>query len=105
MIFVFDWGHRSEDRIGPLSRDDAFFELNTELVWLTRRRDWFRLFFIPTIPTKTTYFFVSDADTTYHEISKETFHKYRKLAALNKLLMDGKISDEAYWKKYEEMKS
>lgn len=104
MIFVFDWGYKTEDRIGPLSRDDAYFEMQTEFVWLTRVRIWFRLFFIPVIPTKTSYFFVSDADGTYHEISKKIFHKYRKLAALNEKLMEGKISDEEYRKRHEQMK-
>lgn len=103
MIFVFDWGYRTENQIGPLSKKDAYFEIDTEFVWLTRVRFWFRLFFIPTIPTKTRYFLLSEADGSYHAISKEFFHKYRKLAALNRLLMDEKISDEAYWSRREEM--
>lgn len=96
MIFIFDWGHKTTRNIGPLSADDADFELDTEYVFLIEQKTWFRLFFIPTIITERNYFFKdSDSDKT-QPIDKETFQKYRALASLNMKSMNDEISDEEY---------
>lgn len=96
MIFIFDWGYVSEKKIGPLSTEDAHFELDTDMVWLTKSHTWFRLFFIPTIPTATRYFFVSATDGSRQPVDQHTFDRYRDLAKLNMLVMDDKISDREY---------
>jgi hypothetical protein len=96
MIFIFDWGHTTEKRIGPLSSEDIMHELPGEYFWLTVKRKWFRLFFIPTIPTETAYFFISEAASIGKRIEKHTFKKYRPLAVLNRRAMEDKISDEEY---------
>ena len=104
MIFVFDWGYTTEKQVGPLTYEDARYQLKADMVWLVRVRYWFRAFFIPTIPTRTRYFFVSTTNNAVREgISKETFMRHRALAELNARMMDGEIDDEAYHRARSEM--
>jgi len=103
MIFIFDWGYTTTRNIGPLSADDAEFEIEAEFVFLLEQKTWFRLFFIPTIVTERKYFF-KDADRErFQPISKEVFNKYRALAHLNMQSMNDEISEEEYQKKREEL--
>jgi hypothetical protein len=103
MIFIFDWGHTTARNIGPLSADDAEFEIEAEFVFLIEQKTWFRFFFIPTIVTERKYFF-KDADSErLQPISKEVFNKYRSLANLNMQSMNDEISEEEYQKKREEL--
>ncbi len=103
MIFIFDWGHTTERRPGPLSRRDADYRLDSEFVWLSRVREWFRAFFIPVIPTRTVYYFVSDADGSLEEIDRSTFEHYRPLAELNAKSMNEEISQAEYERRRREM--
>lgn len=103
MIFIFDWGYTTTRNIGPLSSDDADFELDAEFVFLIEQRTWFRLFFIPTIVTERKYFF-KDADSEkIQPISAEVFKSYRDLASLNMKSMNEEISDEDYEKQRAEL--
>ncbi|HLV53153.1 MAG TPA: hypothetical protein VKY29_03975 [Cryomorphaceae bacterium] len=103
MIFIFDWGYTTTWKVGPLSRDDVGGRVEDEFVWLTREREWFRAFFIPTIPTRTRYLFVSDGDGQSREIDREEFEYYRPLAELNALMMNDGISSEDYDARRREM--
>ena len=96
MIFIFDWGHTTETRPGPLSREDVQSRVDAEYVWLSREREWFRAFFIPLIPTRTGYFFISDEDGSRREIDRSTFEHFRPLAELNARMMKGEITPEEY---------
>jgi len=104
MIFIFDWGYQTEKNYGPLSRNDAPFQLDGEMVWLVRQTTWFRAFFIPLIPTKTRYYYqLINADSRAF-ISSKTFHQFKELAILNRLAMEDKISDETYRERRKKMK-
>lgn len=96
MIFIVDWGHKTEDIIGPISRDQIHIDSPTEFVQLVCVKTWFRAFFIPTIPTEVHYYFFSEKNQLRHEISKSDFLKYKPLAELNKLVVNNKISEEEY---------
>lgn len=96
MIFIFDWGYKPQSRIGPVAREDLPFNVAPDFVDLIRVRFWFRAFFIPTIPTRTQYFFVSEKDAFRLEISKLDFEKYKPLADLNNKVVLGSISEEEY---------
>ena len=96
MIFIFDWGYKTQNRIGPVAKEDLTFNATSDFVDLVRVRFWFRAFFIPTIPTRTQYFFLSEKDAFSLEISKSDFEKYKPLAELNNKVMMGSISEEEY---------
>ena len=96
MIFIFDWGYKTQNRIGPVAREDIPFNISPEFVDLVRIRFWFRAFFIPTIPTRTGYFFLSEKDGFNLEIAKSDFEKYKPLAELNNKVVLGSISQEEY---------
>lgn len=96
MIFVFDWGYKTQNRIGPVAREDIPFNILPAFVNLVRVRFWFRAFFIPTIPTRTQYFFVSEKEAFSLEISKSDFMKFKPLAKLNNKVILDSISEEEY---------
>lgn len=96
MIFIFDWGHQTENIFGPLSQDELFVKVSSEFVNLVRVRSWFRTFFIPTIPTSTRYFLVSDENKRRIEISKTDFVRLKPLAELNSLAVKNDISEDEY---------
>lgn len=96
MIFVFDWGYKTQNRIGPVAREDIPFKVLPDFVDLIRVRFWFRAFFIPTIPTRTQYFFISEKDAVIVEITKSDFQKYKPLAELNNKVVLGSISEDEY---------
>jgi len=95
MIFIFDWGHQTFREIGPLSQNDFATPLDSDMAWLVIRRSWFRAFFIPTIPTETSYG-LADENQNFFKINKSTFERFRPLAELNKAVYEGNISDEEY---------
>ena len=96
MIFIFDWGYKTQNRIGPVAREDMSVKVLSNFVDLVRVRFWFRAFFIPTIPTRTEYFFISEKDGFRLEITKSDFEKYKPLAELNNKVMLDSISEEEY---------
>lgn len=95
MIFVFDWGHQSITTVGPLSKEDYPNQWDEDMVWLAIRKTWFRAFFIPTIPTKREVGLLLESGE-YFPLAEEEFNKWKPLAELNQLLVDGKISDQEY---------
>lgn len=102
MIFIFDWGHETSHEIGPLSKADFKTHLESDMAWLVVRRSWFRLFFIPLIPTETNYGLI-DEHKNFFTIDKETFNRIEPLAKINFAVSQGKISDEEYETRRKEM--
>ena len=103
MIFIFDWGFETVKTIGPLSKEDLKDESGAEHVWLQIITQWFRVFFIPLIPTKLSYA-LTDVNTSKSKfISKDQFDKLRPLAALNNQVMNDEITDEEYQRKSTEL--
>lgn len=103
MIFIFDWGYTTRKNIGPLSADDADFELDTEYVFLIEEKTWFRMFFIPTIVTERKYFFKDAESEAVQRIDKDEYERYKALAQLNMKSMNDDISDEEYQKQRAEL--
>lgn len=98
MIFIFDWGHQTQNQIGPVAKEDLPYNVKSDFLYLTKTQTWFRMFFIPTIPTKTVYSFLSNPPAETIEISKNEFLKYKPLARLNQKVVLNKISEEEYEK-------
>ncbi|NEN23302.1 hypothetical protein G3O08_07300 [Cryomorpha ignava] len=96
MIFIFDWGHETRKVIGPLSQDDLYIKAPSGFVDLVYIKSWFRVFFIPTIPTATRYFLIVAENNQRREISKADFEKLKPLAELNVLVVNDDISEEEY---------
>lgn len=96
MIFIFDWGYETRKVIGPLSHDQLFIEAPSEFVDLVRIKSWFRIFFIPTIPTATRYFLIAADNNLRIEISKAEFENLRPIAELNNMVLKVEISEEEY---------
>lgn len=96
MIFIFDWGHKTEKQIGPIAKEDTGFNFSDEFVYLTVVKIWFRMFFIPTIPTKIHYLLVSSQGAV--EITRSQFTRFKPLAELNKRVINDDISEQEYEK-------
>ncbi len=96
MIFIVDWGYKTEKEFGPVSKDDIHLDAPTDFVQLMCVKTWFRAFFIPIIPTQVHYYFTSEKGGLRYEISKEDFEKYKPKAELNDLVVNNKISEEEY---------
>jgi len=98
MIFIFDWGYRTSKDIGPLAAQDLPSDKRSdaEFLMLTLETEWFRLFFIPTIPTAR-HFFLRNPDTDeLMPITKDFAERYKPLALLNARAASGDIGEESY---------
>jgi hypothetical protein len=95
MIFIFDWGYETTENVGPLSPDDVE-NLLDDFMWLQKTTVWFRVFFIPLIPTKYVYSVSAVNSSDRMIISKELFLELAPLARLNKKVMNGELTDEEY---------
>ena len=96
MIFIFDWGYETQKVIGSLSQPDVFIKLPSEFVDLVIIKSWFRLFFIPTIPTATRYYLIAGKGNQRMEISKDDFEKLKPLAELNIRLIKNELTEDEY---------
>lgn len=100
MIFIFDWGYETRKVIGPLSQADVFIKLPSEFVDLVMIKSWFRLFFIPTIPTDTRYYLIAGEGNQRMEISKDDFEKLKPLAELNIRVIKNELTEDEYDEQY-----
>lgn len=67
-----------------------------EFLILVIEKEWFRLFFIPLIPTGRRHF-LRDPDTNeLTQISKEAAERYKPLAVLNARAASGAIDEAAF---------
>lgn len=101
MIFIFDWGYTTRRVIGPLSESDMAYPHSGEDIFYTLVAyiEWFRLFFIPTLPIKRSYSIVNMNDHKEIAVDKAFYDKYAALARLNQAVVDGKISEAEYEEK------
>lgn len=83
--------------IGPIAKEDLGEEAEGFYI-LIRYTSWFRLFFIPTIPTGYRYALCDEAAESENEVDKSFFERYRPLAELNKKVAEGYIDEGTYQK-------
>jgi len=77
--------------------------MNSDYVFLMEEKNWFRLFFIPTLVTERRYYF-KDSDSDQIElINKKKFNRYSNLAHLNRQVMNDEISEDEYQKRRAEL--
>ena len=100
MIFIFDWGHETRSVIGPLSKAEVSIEIPGDFIDLVKVKSWFRLFFIPTIPTSTRYYLADFEIRQRFEISKDDFEKLEPFAELNLKVVNNEISQSEYDSQY-----
>jgi hypothetical protein len=97
MIFIFDWGHTTVQRIGPVEAHIAGQNESEEgYVWLYRATAWFRAFFIKLIPTGRRYYLGWRNHTFICEINRAEYERLQPLATLNQAAADGTIDEKAY---------
>lgn len=63
---------------------------------LTFETEWFRLFFIPTIPTARRFFLRNPDTDELKPITKDLAERYKPLALLNARAASGDIDEAAY---------
>lgn len=96
MIFLFGWGHRTIKELGPALKNGCN-NCKNEAYWnLKQVTTWFTLFFIPVIPYSTKRFLLCPICTYGFELDNEQFKRFKPLAESNKLLVDGKITQDEY---------
>ncbi len=95
MIFIFDWGHTTTKKIGPVAMSDLEIGGSADsYAYVVRHTSWFRLFFIPMIPTKRWYS-IQNEKTSEHLMVND-IEKWLPLAKLNQLAVDNKITAEEF---------
>lgn len=97
VIFIFDWGHTTRKEIGPIAKEDLGSS-DEGFVVLIRYTSWFRLFFIPTIPTGYRYALLDEKTNAEKEVDKVFFDTYRNLAELNRKVAEGRMDQKEYEK-------
>ena len=100
MIFIFDWGHRTVKEKGPLAAEDLPRQKSdAEFFMLIRETEWFRLFFIPVIPTAVRYFLENRETSERWSVDKTFVEKYGPLAELNLRAARDEVTEEEYTRK------
>jgi hypothetical protein len=99
MIFIFDWGYRSVKEKGPLAADDLPTQpVDAEFYVLIRETVWFRLFFIPVVPTEVNYFLENRDTSERWPVDQSFAKKFSPLAELNLRAAREEISEEEFSK-------
>lgn len=102
MIFIFDWGHTTTKKIGPVAMSDLETGGSTDsYAYLVRHTSWFRLFFIPTIPTKRWYTWQFEKNGI--EVMAHEGEKWIPIAELNQMAVDNKITAEEFHRRRSEI--
>ncbi|MFN2422386.1 MAG: hypothetical protein ABR572_01300 [Cryomorphaceae bacterium] len=97
MIFIFDWGYRTVKHIGPLAAEDLpEMQGTAEFYSLVRETEWFRLFFIPVIPTAVRYFLENSESEERWPVDKAFVEKYSPLAELNQRAVRDEVTEEEF---------
>lgn len=97
MIFIFDWGYRTVKEKGPLAAEDLPPKhREAEFYTLIRETEWFRLFFIPVIPTAVRYFLVNTETSERRAVDRAFAEKYAPLADLNRRAARDQVTEGEY---------
>ncbi len=97
MIFIFDWGYTTDKVIGPIGREDVGGDVGAQDFYLLiRRTEWFRMFFIPTIPTARRYYLQEERGGLEREVDKDFYERYKGLAELNAEVRKGTCDEGEY---------
>lgn len=99
MIFIFDWGYRTAKEIGPLAAEDLpSHPDDAEFYVLLRETEWFRLFFIPVIPTAVRYFLENRDSSERWPVDQALAKKFAPLAELNQRAARNEVTEEEFSK-------
>ena len=95
-MIIFGWGHQKIKDYGPTIKRRCD-HCNNEDYWnLTSISTWFTLFFIPVFPYSVKRFLTCPVCTYGFRLEGEQFAKIKPLAESNKLLIEGKITEQEY---------
>jgi hypothetical protein len=97
MFFIFGWGHQKIKSYGPTVKR-LCNNCNNEVFWeLVNYGKWFTLFFIPIIPYKESRYLICPICNHGILLPYTQYIEVRPLADANKLLTEGKVTEERYY--------
>lgn len=97
MIFIFDWGYRTTKEKGPLAAEDLPRQRSEAAFYtLVRETEWFRLFFIPVIPTAVRYYLENPETSERWPVDKAFAEKYSPLADLNRRAARDEVTEDEF---------
>lgn len=104
-MIIFGWGHQTIKYIGVAFKN-LCNHCNNEDYWvLTRTMTWFTLFFIPVIPYSLKYFLSCPVCQYGIILDGKQIEQIKPIAETNQLLIDGKIAQEEYQSRINQLNS
>ncbi|MDO9580295.1 MAG: zinc-ribbon domain-containing protein [Bacteroidales bacterium] len=95
-MVIFGWGRQTIKQIGVVFKN-LCSHCNNEDYWiLTLRITWFTIFFIPILPYSIKYFLSCPICKYGLVLDQKQIDQIKPLAEINQLLIDGKITNEEY---------
>jgi hypothetical protein len=95
-MIIFGWGFQTLKNLGPAFKN-LCSNCNNEQYWiLTRVITWFTIFFIPVIPYEIKHHLSCPICKYGLVLNQKQINEIKPLAVVNQLLVEGKISQEEY---------
>lgn len=104
-MIIFGWGHQTIKQIGVTFKNLCANCHNEDYWVLTRIMTWFTLFFIPVFPYSIKYFLSCPVCQRGVTLDSKQTEQIKPLAEANQLLLDGKITQEEYQTKLNQLNS
>ena len=104
-MIIFGWGHQTIKQIGVAFKQICGHCHNEDYWVLTRIMTWFTLFFIPIFPYSVKYFLSCPMCKYGLTLDQKQIDEIKPLAEVNQLLLDGKITQEEYQFKINQLNS
>ncbi|HUD44468.1 MAG TPA: zinc-ribbon domain-containing protein [Patescibacteria group bacterium] len=105
MPIIFGWGRRTVKSIGVVFKNLCNNCHNEEYWVMTKVVTWFTLFFIPIIPYETKYFLSCPVCKYGVTLDDNQLEKLKPIAETNQLFAEGKITQEDYAARLNELNS
>ncbi len=104
-MIIFGWGFQTLKDFGPAFKN-LCSHCNNEQYWvLTRIITWFTIFFIPIIPYEIKYHLSCPICKYGLVLNQKQINEIKPLAEVNQLIVDGKISQEEYCARLNQLNS
>ncbi len=102
MIFIFGY-HPIKKTLGPVEEIECPNCHNLRHWLLGKMTYYINLFFLPIIPTNSTYFKYCPVCQFQHNLTRDEFIRLRDLAALNNEAVEHDMGNEEYQKRREKL--
>ena len=104
-MIIFGWNFQTRKQIGVFFKQVCGHCNNEEYWVLTRTITWFTLFFIPLIPYSIKYFLSCPICQYGLTLDQKQINEIKPIAEVNQQLVDGKITQEEYQVKIQQLNS